>query len=161
VRPGAFLATVRERLTPGGYLYLHNEPLEGEFIDRGKSMFNTLNPFHLQTFNQPSVVRALEANGFSVMFCAARDDLFLALAQATDAAGDNWERMGDSERSRRRSAYRIANDTAILRVPAHLRAPFARDWDAIVERTVSAGLARRARDGTVKVNRVESDAREI
>ena len=161
VRPGAFLATVRERLTPGGYLYLHNEPLEGEFIDRGKSMFNTLNPFHLQTFNQPSVVRALEANGFSVMFCAARDDLFLALAQAKDAAGDNWERMSDSERSRRRSAYRIANDTAILRVPAHLRAPFARDWDAIVERTVSAGLARRAKDGTVKVNRVESDAREI
>jgi SAM-dependent methyltransferase len=160
VRPAEFLAAVRERLTPGGYLYLYNEPLEGEFLDRGKSMFNTLNPFHLQTFNQPSAVRALEANGFQVVFCTARDDLFLALAQAADAPDTNWERMHDSERSRRRSAYRIANDTAILRVPAHLRAPFARDWDAIVERSVSAGLARRAKDGTVKVNRAETDSRE-
>jgi len=160
VRPKQFLEDVRERLNPGGWLYLYNEPLEGEFIDRGKSMFNTLNPFHLQTFNQASAVRALEANGFSVVFCTSRDDLFLALAQAAGAPGDSWERMSDSERSRRRSAYRVANDTAILRVPAHLRAPFAKDWDAIVERSLSAGLARRAKDGTVKVNRVETDSRE-
>ena len=68
--------------------------------------------------------------------------------------------MSDSERSRRRSAYRVANDTAILRVPEHLRAPFAKDWDAIVERSVTAGLARRAKDGTLKVNRVETESRE-
>ena len=160
VRPRAFLATVRERLNPGGSLYLYNEPLEGEFIDRGKSMFNTLNPFHLQTFDQPSAVRALEANGFRVTFCTARDDLFLALAQADDRPGDTWTRMSDSDRSRRRSAYRTANDTAILRVPEHLRAPFAKDWDAIVERSIAAGLARRAKDGTVKVNRVDADSRE-
>ena len=160
VRPKDFLATVRERLQPGGFLYLYNEPLEGEFIDRGKSMFNTLNPFHLQTFDQPSAVRALEANGFRVTFCAARDDLFLALAQADDDPGSTWTRMSDSERSRRRSAYRAANDTAILRVPQHLRAPFAKDWDAIVERSIAAGLARHAKDGTVKVNRVEADSRE-
>ena len=160
VRPRAFLAAVRERLHPGGSLYLYNEPLEGEFIDRGKSMFNTLNPFHLQTFDQPSAVRALEANGFHVTFCTARDDLFLALAQADDRPGDAWTRMSDSERSRRRSAYRAANDTAILRVPEHLRAPFAKDWDAIAERSIAAGLARRAKDGTVKVNRVDADSRE-
>jgi SAM-dependent methyltransferase len=160
VRPAEFLGTVRERLAPGGYLYLYNEPLEGEFIDRSKSMFNTLNPFHLQTFNQASVVRALEANGFTVTFCAARDDLFLALARAAAPPPAPWERMTDSERSRRRSAYRVANDTAILRVPAPLRAPFAAEWDAIVERTVSAGLARRARDGAVKINRVGTDSRE-
>jgi SAM-dependent methyltransferase len=160
VRPKDFLATVRERLTPGGHLYLYQEPMEGEFLDRGKSMFNTLNPFHLQTFNQPSAVRALEANGFQVIFCTVRDDLFLAVAQAVDMPGDDWKRMSDSERSRRRSAYRVANDTAILRVPEHLRAPFAKDWDAIVERSVTAGLARRAKDGTVKVNRVEADSRE-
>jgi hypothetical protein len=54
----------------------------------------------------------------------------------------------------------VANDTAILRVPEHLRAPFAKDWDAIVERSMTAGLARRAKDGTVKVNRVETESRE-
>jgi SAM-dependent methyltransferase len=155
VRPKDFLATVRERLTPGGHLYLYQEPMEGEFLDRGKSMFNTLNPFHLQTFNQPSAVRALEANGFKVIFCTVRDDLFLAIAQAVDWPSDSWERMSDSERSRRRSAYRVANDTAILRVPEHLRAPFAKDWDAIVERSLASGVATRNKDGRIRVRKVE------
>jgi SAM-dependent methyltransferase len=160
VRPREFLATVRDRLLPSGYLYLYQEPMEGEFLDRGKSMFNTLNPFHLQTFNQPSAVRAIDANGFKVIFCAVRDDLFLALAQAIDPPNANWERMSDSERSRRRSAYRVANDTAILRVPEHLRAPFAKEWDAIVERALAAGLATRAGDGRIRVKRVEPGFRE-
>ena len=155
VRPKEFLAAVHSRLTPGGHLYLYGEPMEGEFLERGKSMFNTLNPFHLQTFNQASAVRALEANGFKVIFCNVRDDLFLALAQAVEAPGDDWERMGESERSRRRSAYRVANDAAILRVPAHLRAPFAKDWDAVVERSIAGGIATRSKDGRIKVRRVE------
>jgi hypothetical protein len=156
VRPREFLSAVRDRLLPNGYLYLYQEPMEGEFLDRGKSMFNTLNPFHLQTFNQPSAVRALEANGFKVIFCNVRDDLFLALAQATDPPNDTWERMNDSERSRRRSAYRAANDTAILRVPEHLRAPFANDWDAIVERSLANGVATRTKDGRVSVRKIET-----
>ena len=155
VRPKEFLATVHDRLVPGGYLYVYQEPMESEFLDRGKSMFNTLNPFHLQTFNQPSAVRALEANGFTVIFCTVRDDLFLAIAQAIDPPNDRWERMGDSERSRRRSAYRVANDTAILRVPEHLRTPFAKDWDAIVERSLASGVAMRANDGRIRVRKVE------
>ena len=155
VRPKEFLATVRERLTPGGHLYLYQEPMEGEFLDRGKSMFNTLNPFHLQTFNQPSAVRALEANGFQVIFCTVRDDLFLAIARVVDGANDNWTRMSDSERARRRSAYRVANDTAILRVPEHLRAPFAKDWDAIVERSLASGVAMRTKDGRIRVCKAE------
>jgi SAM-dependent methyltransferase len=156
VRPKEFLATVHDRLTPGGHLYLYGEPMEGEFLDRGKSMFNTLNPFHLQTFNEASAVRALEANGFKVLFCNVRDDLFLALAQAVESPGDGWQRMGDSERSRRRWAYRVANDTAILRVPEHLRAPFTNDWDAIVERSLASGIATRSKDGRIRVRRIEN-----
>jgi hypothetical protein len=134
--------------------------MEGEFLDRGKSMFNTLNPFHLQTFNQQSAVRALEANGFKVIFCAVRDDLFLAIAQAVDPPLADWQRMSESERSRRRSAYRVANDTAILRVPEHLRAPFAKDWDAVVQRSLAAGVATRTRDGRIRVTRVEPASQE-
>jgi SAM-dependent methyltransferase len=155
VRPREFLATVRERLSPGGHLYLYQEPVEGEFLDRGKSMFNTLNPFHLQTFNEASAIRALEANGFTLIFCTVRDDLFLALAQAGEVPSDNWQRMSDSERSRRRSAYRVANDAAILRVPEHLRAPFAQDWDAVAERALAAGTAIRTKDGRLRIRKIE------
>ena len=152
VRPKAFLAIVRERLNPGGFLYVYQEPLEGEFLECGKSMFNTLNPFHLQTFDEPSAVRALEANGFTVVFCTARDNLFLALAQRK-ASVDDWPKMSDRDRARRRSAYRVAHDTAILRVPAHLRAPFASEWNAVVERSLAAGVATRAKDGRIKVTK--------
>jgi len=159
VRPKEFLATVRDRLAPGGHLYLYNEPMEGEFLDRGKSMFNTLNPFHLQTFNDRSAIRALAANGFRVTFCSVRDDLFLAIAHAADTS-TGWTRMPDSERGRRRSAYRAANDTAILRVPEHLRAPFAAEWNEVAERAVEAGLATRLKDGRVKVKRIDGEPGE-
>lgn len=153
VHPRAFLDTVRSRLAPGGHLYLYQEPLETEFLERGKSMFNTLNPFHLQTFNAPSLVRALEASGFEVLFSRVADDLFLGLARLRPEASTPWTPMGDSERARRRSAYRAANDTAILRVPEHLRQPFAEEWDATVARAVSAGLATVDARGRVRVRR--------
>jgi SAM-dependent methyltransferase len=155
VRPRELLATIWKRLSPGGHLYVYQEPVEGEFLERGKSMFNTLNPFHLQTFDRASAVRALEANGFDVKFCAVRDDLFLALAQKVDSPGHAWKPMSDHERSDRRAAYRTANDVAILRVPEHLRAPFAANWNEIVERSLANGTATRGKDGRIKVRRVE------
>ena len=155
VRPREFLAAVRERLAPGGHLYLYGEPVETEFLERGKSMFNTLNAFHLQTFDQASAIRALEANGFRVVFCAVRDDLFMALAQVADPADGEWTRMSDTERSRRRKEYRQASDTAILRVPESLRAPFAHEWDEVARRAVAAGTAVLTKDGRVTVKRVE------
>jgi SAM-dependent methyltransferase len=135
VRPREFLAAVRERLAPGGHLYLYGEPVETEFLERGKSMFNTLNAFHLQTFDQASAIRALEANGFRVVFCTVRDDLFMALAQVADPADGEW--------------------TAILRVPESLRAPFAHEWDEVARRAVAAGTAVLGKDGRVTVKRVE------
>src|SRR6185295_14749122 len=68
VHPREFLATVRDRLRPGGHLYLYSEFVEAEFLDQSQSMFNTMNPFHMQTFNTPSALRALDANGFSTVF---------------------------------------------------------------------------------------------
>jgi hypothetical protein len=64
--------------------------------------------------------------------------------------------MSDSERARRRSAYRTANDTAILRVPEHLRAPFAEDWEAAVARAVAAGLATVDARGKIRVRHQSS-----
>jgi hypothetical protein len=40
-------------------------------------------------------------------------------------------------------------------VPEHLRAPFAQDWDAVVERALASGIATRSKDGRIKVRRIE------
>lgn len=87
IRPREMLATFHERLAPGGHLYLFNEPDEREYLVQGKSMFNTLNPFHMQAFDGPSLVRALEANGFAVKFSTLYSGSHICLAQKVDHTG--------------------------------------------------------------------------
>lgn len=139
VRPRAFLSAVRERLRPGGHLYLYNEPDERSYLENGKSIFRSLNPFHLQAFDLASLVRALRATGFDVTYIRREGKSFMALA-ARSEADPEWSPMSDAERERRVSQYRLARDLAILRLPAHVRGRFSSEWDAAVERAVMAGL---------------------
>jgi SAM-dependent methyltransferase len=140
VRPGEFLATVRQRLRPGGHLYLYNEPDELDFLDNGKSMINSLNAFHLQAFDAPSITRALASSGFESVFVTHQGGNVIVLARAGTPTGE-WPRMGRDERTRRVARYERARDAAILRLPGPLRSLFADEWDAIVERACATGLA--------------------
>jgi hypothetical protein len=68
--------------------------------------------------------------------------------------------MPDEERERRTHAYQKARDIAILRLPDRLRGHFAAEWDAVVERAVSTGLAdfdERGRLRLVKSDREAGD----
>lgn len=159
VRPREFFTTIHERLSPGGHLYLYNEPDERDFLDDGKSMINSLNAFHLQTFNGPSLARSLEATGFETVFMTHHHGNLIALGRKA-AEGRPWARMPDDERERRVNAYQRARDLAILRLPDRLRGRFANEWDAVVERAVAAGLAdfdERERLRLVKFDREQAD----
>ena len=68
VRPQRFFDVVRRRLAPGGHLYFYNEPDDAEYLTGNQSMLATLNPLHMQSFDQKSLARALGANGFEVIF---------------------------------------------------------------------------------------------
>ncbi len=140
LRPAEFFAELRARLAPGGYLYLHNEPDDAEFLAGKQSMFATLNPLHVQAFDQKSLVRALAANGFETIFLKRqKNETHLCLARLTDSA--RMEPMGGRERDTRIDAYRRAFDRAILGVDEHLRPRLAADWSAVVERAVADGSA--------------------
>jgi SAM-dependent methyltransferase len=151
VHPRDFLATLHRHLVPGGHLYLYGEFIEREFLEDGSSMFNTMNPFHMQTFNGPSAVRALEANGFRVIFTTTHENHFVGLAQRSDEITDAWPRMEDRERRKRIAAYRLANDLAVLRVPDGLRDRVAKEWDGALERSLANGTAELMKKGHVKV----------
>ena len=138
VRPRDFLSTVRQRLRPGGHLYLYNEPDERSYLEDGKSIVRSLNPFHLQAFDLASLMRALGATGFDVTFVRRQGKSFVALASRREASPE-WTPITDTERDRRVSQYRLARDLAILRLPQHVRGRFASEWDAVVERAVAAG----------------------
>ena len=136
IDPAAFFAEIRRALTPGGHLYLHNEPDDAEFLDGQQSMLATLNPLHMQAFDQRSLSRALAANGFETVFIKRRNLAHMVLARMTQVV---YKPMENQERTRRVDAYQRAFDRAVLGVDPELRPRLAAEWPLAVERSVAAG----------------------
>ena len=137
--PGDFLDRVSAALVPGGHLYLYNEMDEAEFLSETKSMFQTMNPFHMQILSPTSLVRALGARGFDVMFLAHTDRVHMVcLARKSSPV---VSRIPEAERKRRLQQYRAARDVSILGLPDDRREIFAAEWASVVERAVLSGLA--------------------
>jgi SAM-dependent methyltransferase len=137
VRPKETLATIRQRLSPGGHLYLYNEPDEADFLETGKSIFNTLNAFHLQTFDGAALARALQSAGFEPVYIGHHHDNCVALARvAADAAP--WDPIRKKALARRTEKYARSRDIGILSLPERLRGLFASEWDAVVQRAFAA-----------------------
>jgi hypothetical protein len=150
VRPCEALATIRARLAPGGHLYLYNEPDERDFLETSKSIFKTLNAFHLQTFDSASLGRALESAGFEPVFIGHHHDNCVALARvAADARP--WDPIKRRDLSRRVASYARARDLGILSLPEEQRGDFASEWDAIVERAFAAKLVEFDGDGKLRL----------
>jgi len=151
VKPGAFLEAAHRLLAPGGHLYLYNENDEAEFLVNGKSMFNTMNAFHLQTFDGSSLNRALAANGFETVFMTRDENTFLSLSRKTDATAT----MGLTRREleKRIGEYLRARDASIVMMPNGSQSLFGTEWEAVVERSLSAGTSRLDAEGRVRINR--------
>ncbi len=155
-RPREFLATLRQRLKPGGHLYLYNESDEEDVVEGGKNLFNSLNAFHFQVFSGESLARALKACRFVPEFLTHHVGRLVILASA---AGDEiqWSPMAKKERNKRLGLYQRARDLAILRLPADRQARFRREWDAVVERAVVGGLADYDERGHLRISKPASD----
>ena len=149
VRVSDFLATIRARLKPGGHLYLHNEPDDAEFLRGSQSMLATLNPLHLQAFDQASLVRMLTANGFETRFVKhQKNETLFLLAQAAKTVP---VAMSDQERRARVAAYQQAYDRAVLRVDEPVRARLATEWPDVVQHAVSSGAAEFDERGQLRI----------
>jgi SAM-dependent methyltransferase len=150
VHPREALATIRQRLAPGGHLYLYNEPDEGDFLDSGKSIFNTLNAFHLQTFDGASLARALQSAGFEPVYIGHHHDNCIALARvAADTAV--WDPISKKALARRLAKYAQARDLGILSLPDRLKGLFASEWEAVVQRAFAARTIDFDGDGNLRI----------
>jgi hypothetical protein len=150
VRLDDFFAEIRRRLRPGGHLYLHNEPDDAEFLDGKQSMIATLNPLHMQAFDQASLVRVLAANGFAVVFIKARGDLkHMCLAKFEGRVP--WTPMTERQRRARIESYQAARDRAILGMRDNLRERVAGVWKGAVERGVAGGLVEFDEGGRLRI----------
>jgi SAM-dependent methyltransferase len=148
VRPALFFETIVSHLNPGGYVYFYNEPEDTEFLKGAQSMLATLNPLHMQTFDQRSLVRLLAARGLKTVFLKSRNLNHMCLAQPGDAA---WTPMTPKELRSRLRAYRLAYDRAVLLSPPDARPRFADEWPKVVERGVASGLAEFDANGNLKL----------
>jgi hypothetical protein len=151
VRPGDMLATLRQHLAPGGHVYFYNEPDDAEILVDGKSMFNTLNAFHLQTYDAPALVRALKANGFEPVFQTHHEGNIICLARI--AAGREPARMPAAELEARRTAYLRARDAAILMLPPAARTRVKQEWPIVIDRALKQGVAELSASGEIRVRR--------
>jgi SAM-dependent methyltransferase len=149
LEPAALLAEVRRCLAPGGHLYLHAEPDDAEFLDGNQSMFATLNPLHMQAFDQRSLMRALEANGFETVFVKGRNLHHLLLAKASAATA--LTPMKAREREERIEQYQAAFHRAILGVDESMRTRVSTHWAAAVEGAVASGVAQYDERGQVRL----------
>ena len=149
VRLGEFLAELRRKLKPGGHLYLHNEPDDAEFLAGTQSMLATLNPLHLQAFDQPSLVRALAANGFDTVFLKhQRNETLFCLARMQETPRVV---MTPHERTGRLDAYRRAFDRAVLKADDPTRARLSAEWPDVVADAVACGAAEFDERGRLRI----------
>jgi 2-polyprenyl-3-methyl-5-hydroxy-6-metoxy-1,4-benzoquinol methylase len=148
LRPRDFFAELRRKLKPGGYIYLHNEPADAEFLAGNQMMLATLNPLHVQAFDQRSLVRALAANGFAPVFVKERNLSHMCLARQADT---RMEPMDKRERKARIDAYQRAFDRAVLAMPPNLQPRVAGVWESVVQRAVAAGTVEFDEAGSLRL----------
>jgi SAM-dependent methyltransferase len=149
--PADFLDTISQALAPGGHLYLYNEMDEAEYLSSPATMFRTLNPFHMQVFTAAALERALSLRGFDVVFLGHSDAIHMVCLARK--ATPKPAAMPEAERKRRLKKYREARDLSILALPEPRRAPFASEWQNVVERAVVSGLVTIDERGRVQFRR--------
>ena len=153
VRLDRFFSELRAHLRPGGHLYLYNELDESFVFASGKSIVNSLNPVHLQSFDRASLMRLLKANGFEVTFIKRRHGSLLCIATFTGVR--ELSSMSVDERETRIAAYARGRAYAILRAPEQVRGRFAAEWPEAVEIGVAAGIARFDAKGVLRIAKSE------
>jgi SAM-dependent methyltransferase len=149
VRLDRFFDELRAHLQPGAQLYLYNELDEAFVFESGKSIVNSLNPVHLQTFDRSSLMRLLKANGFEVTFIKRRNGFLLCLATFNGVR--ELSPLSADERDTRIAAYARGRAYAILRAPEHVRSRFAAEWPKAVELGVASGIARFDATGVLRI----------
>lgn len=147
--PQQLFAQIRNSMAPNGKLYLYNEVDDEEIVAKGKNMFRVLNPFHLQTFDGPSLVRALAANKFDTIFLTHINGELACLAVLNPET--KLQAISQAELDQRLIGYRQARDRAILTAEESVKSRFETEWSTVVSRALAEGIASMDSQGRVKV----------
>lgn len=147
--PERLWALLRERLRPGGRVYLFLENDDASMFARRKNLFGEMKCFHFQNFDLRVLARCLRCNQLepefirhpfrgksSELVCMARFD---PEVRGTPISGD--------ELRDRAAMYERWRTWSIAAAPDAVQALYAGEMDAMVERAVNGGYATLDRSG--------------
>ncbi len=104
-------------------------------------MFSVLNPFHMQVVGSSSIVRALSANRFEIVFLGHDEKQIFWLAQYRPEV--QIQPMTSEEKVARLESYSRARDYSIMNLPVTVRDRlFSAEWPEIVKQLVVHGISK-------------------
>jgi SAM-dependent methyltransferase len=122
IHPEAAFQTLRERLAPGGFLYLYAESDDSFKYLKGKNLFGEQKCFHFQNFDLQTFVRCLNWQGFRVVFIRhpkRGDSEMTCLAQADPVVKAALIQTPDL--TRRIAMYEAWHDGSVLHLPSYVQ----------------------------------------
>ena len=116
---------------------------------RASRSFNTLNAFHLQTFDGAALARALQSAGFEPVYIGHYHDNCVALARVAPdgAVGSHLEEGAREARSQVRTGARPRYPLPSRAVARCVRS----EWDAVVQRAFAAKSIDFDGDGNLRI----------
>jgi hypothetical protein len=135
LHPGALFKALRERLTPGGFLYLHSENDDANMFRKGKNLFGEQKCFHFQNFNLKTFSRCLRWLGFRVVFIRHPKEgqsEMTCLAQVDQTVGA--EAIDPNDLKERLSMYEQWHDASALNLPPHAQQVLGDEMESIRRR---------------------------
>ena len=161
--PERLWTILRERLRPGGRVYLFLENDDASMFTRRKNLFGEMKCFHFQNFDLAALARCMRYNQFEPEFirhpfggksseivCMARYD---ASVRGTPIA--------TADLNARAAMYEKWRTWSLAAAPDSVRVLYADEMDAITQRAVAGGYATVDRSGKlvpqVKLKTMHSD----
>ena len=148
LEPDRFFAVLRERLRPGGQVYLYVENDDLEIDARGKNLFGEMKCFHFQNFDLPSFARVLRRQGFEPRFVRHVSRASMAALAKVDPATAGTS-IDPEELAERVARYRRWRDESVLSLPKRALSLFGDELELVERRALERGYARREPDGRV------------
>jgi SAM-dependent methyltransferase len=131
IHPEAMFRTLRERIAPGGYLYLYAETDDSFKFLKGKNLIGEQKCFHFQNFDLQTLVRCLNSQGFRVVFIRhpKRGDSEMTCLTQVDPDAATIP-ITSSELAARLGMYETWHDGSMLHLPGHVRQTLAGEIEA-------------------------------
>lgn len=153
----------RERLRPGGHVYLLLENDDASMFMRRKNLFGEMKCFHFQNFDLSTLARCLRYNQLEPEFIrhpfAGKTSEIVCMARHDPSA--RGAAISPPELSERASMYERWRTWSIAAAPEPVRALYASEMDAIARRAIAGGYASVDQSGRlvpqVKLKTMHSD----